>query len=121
MASILLVEDEASTVMIISSALSKAGHTVVAAASGGEGLQKAKASSPQLIIMDMSMPGMSGFEAIRKLKAEPSLQAIPVLALTSAITAADRDEAYEAGCDAFESKPVDFTRLLARVKELTGS
>jgi len=120
MVSILLVEDEASTVMLISKALTKAGHTVAAAPSGEEGLAKAKTAKPDLVIMDMSMPGMSGFEAIRRLKADAATRAIPVLALTSAVTAGDRDEAYDAGCDAFEPKPIDISRLLARVSELTG-
>ncbi|MDX2143505.1 MAG: response regulator [Rhodospirillaceae bacterium] len=117
MATILLVEDEKSTVLLLSSALTKAGHAVTAAGSGVEALTKVKTAPFDLVIMDMSMPGMSGFEAIRKLKSDPTTRATPILALTGATTAGDRDEAYDAGCDAFENKPIDITRLLARVKE----
>jgi CheY-like chemotaxis protein len=118
MATILLVEDEKSTVLLLKSAMTKAGHAVTAAESGADALAKVSASRFDLIIMDMSMPGMSGFEAIRKLKSNPETRAIPILALTGAITAGDRDEAYDAGCDAFENKPIDIARLLARVTEL---
>jgi CheY-like chemotaxis protein len=104
--------------MLLSRALTKAGYAVASAADGTEGLAKVKAAKPDLILMDMSMPGMSGFEAIRRLKADPATKTIPVVALTGATTAADRDEAYEAGCDAYEAKPVNIERLLARMKEL---
>lgn len=122
MVSILLVEDEKSTVALLTRSLTKAGHTVTAAETGEDGLIKAKATPPpQLILMDMGLPGISGFEAIRKLKADPATKTIPILALTGAVTSGDRDEAYEAGCDAYATKPIDLALLAARVKELTGS
>ena len=120
MAEILIVEDEKSVVAFLTRALTDAGYTVSAAKNGSEGVARARLTRPQLILMDMSMPKLNGWEATRQLKADPATSAIPVLALTSAMTAADKDEAYEAGCDGFETKPVDLPRLLGRIKELTG-
>jgi CheY-like chemotaxis protein len=120
MSKILIVEDEAFSVALLARALKGAQHVVLTAVDGSDGIAKANADPPDLIIMDMSMPKMSGFEAIRQLKASTATSAIPIIALTSANTAEDRQEAYEGGCDAYESKPVDIPRLLAHVKELTS-
>ncbi|MBL8642750.1 MAG: response regulator [Rhodospirillaceae bacterium] len=117
MASILIVEDEKSSAMLITQALTRAGHTVTAATDGADGIAKVKSLKPDLVIMDMSMPKMNGWQAIRSLKADAATSAIPIIALTGATTAGDRDEAYEAGCDAYENKPIDIPRLIARVKE----
>lgn len=119
MASVLLIEDEKSTVMLVTRALKNAGHDVTAAEDGEDGVAKFKAMRPDLVIVDMGLPGLSGFEVIRQIRAETSPKKTAVLALTAAITSGDRDEAYEAGCDAYENKPVDLTRLLARITELT--
>jgi CheY-like chemotaxis protein len=121
MAHVLIVEDEKSSVLLMSAALKRAGHTVTAASDGAEGIAKAQSLKPDLVIMDMGMPKMNGFEAIRALKRDAATKAIPILALTGATTAADRDEAYEAGCDGYESKPIDIQRLLDRVKEFLKS
>jgi len=80
----------------------------------------ARKNKPDLVIMDMSMPGMNGWEAIRQLKGAADTKAIPIIALTSMTTAEDRDEAYSAGCDAYEAKPIDVQRLEERIKELIG-
>ena len=117
MATVLIVEDETFTVELLSLVLKKAGHTILVANDGAVGVATALKAKPDLIIMDMSMPTMTGWEAIRKLKAAPETKTIPVIALTSATTAEDRDEAYAAGCDAYESKPIDIGRLHERIKE----
>lgn len=119
MASILIVEDERFSVTLLKEALKKAGHQVSFAKNGAAGVAKAKQDLPNLIVMDLNMPEMHGFEAIRQIKSDLATGRIPIIALTSALTAQDRDEAYDAGCDAFEEKPIDMPRILARIKELT--
>jgi two-component system cell cycle response regulator DivK len=121
MATILIVEDEPFTVELLTRALEQAGHKVSSAANGVDGVAKVKKARPDLVIMDMSMPKMNGWEATRLLKGDAATRDIPVLALTSAVTAEDRDEAYTAGCDAYVTKPVHMARLLERVEELTGA
>jgi CheY-like chemotaxis protein len=121
MATILIVEDERFSVALLKEALVRAGYKVIFAKHGADGVAKAKRDLPDLVIMDMNMPEMTGWEAIRQLKADTATGKIPVIALTSAQTAGDRDEAYEAGCDAYEAKPIDLARILARVKALTGA
>lgn len=120
MAHILIVEDEKSVATFLDRTLTAAGHTTTLAKDGADGLIKAKSGPINLVIMDLSMPKMNGWDATRALKADAATWQIPVLALTSAGTSADRDEAYQAGCDAFETKPVDIPRLLERVSELTA-
>ncbi len=121
MAEILIVEDEPSVVAFLERALTGAGYSVSSARNGTEGIARARLTRPNLVIMDMSMPKLDGWAATRALKADPITQHIPVMALTSAISAGDRDAAYEAGCDGYETKPIDLARLLERVKELAGS
>jgi two-component system cell cycle response regulator DivK len=118
MARILIVEDEVSVAAFLTRLLSPEGHEVEIARNGLEGVKKAMSDKPDLIIMDLSLPKLNGWDATRKLKADATTRAIPVLALTSAATAADRDEAYQAGCDAYETKPIDLERLKARITEL---
>jgi two-component system cell cycle response regulator DivK len=118
MARILIVEDEVSVVAFLTRLLSPEGHEIVVAKDGVDGVKKASSDKPDLIIMDLSLPKMNGWDATRKLKADAATKAIPVLALTSAATSADRDEAYQAGCDAYETKPIDLDRLKARITEL---
>jgi CheY-like chemotaxis protein len=120
MARILIVDDEYAVVNFLSRAIMGAGHTLDSAKNGQHGLERAKAERPDLIIMDLSMPKLNGWDATRKLKADPDTAGIPIIALTSAVTSTDRDEAYSAGCDAFETKPVDLSRLLGRITELTS-
>ena len=119
MATILIVEDEKSIIALLTRVLSQAGHVVTSAANGAEGILKIQREAPDLVIMDMSMPRLNGWDATRLLKASPATRHIPILALTSAITAEDRMEAYRAGCDAYETKPIDLKRLVTRVADLT--
>jgi CheY-like chemotaxis protein len=121
MAAILIVEDERFSVALLKEALQRAGHKVMFAKNGTDGVARTKKDLPDLVIMDMNMPEMNGWEAIRQIKSNTSTRKIPIIALTSAVTAEDRDEAYSAGCDAYEAKPVDMPRMLTRIKELTGS
>ena len=118
MAHVLLVDDDKTTAALYRAALSKAGHTVTTAKNGTLGIAEAKKHRPGLIVMDLGMPEPNGFETMRLLKQDPDTKAIPVLALSGAKTAEDKDEAYEAGCAAYEVKPIAMKRLLDRVTEL---
>ena len=121
MAKILVVEDEQFSAVIVGHIIRNAGHTVIPARDGKEAISKAKRERPDLIIMDLSLPAMTGWEATRRIKSDPATSGIPIVALTASLTAADRDEAYEAGCDAYETKPIDVERLLTHVTELVKS
>jgi CheY-like chemotaxis protein len=115
---ILLVEDNEMNRDMLSRRLLKNGYEVVLAMDGGEGLAKARAESPDLILMDMSLPGLDGWEATRQLKAEPGTRGIPVIALTAHAMAGDRQKALSAGCDDFDTKPVELPRLLTKIQAL---
>ena len=91
------------------------------AVDGAEGVEKARAELPDLILMDMSLPVMDGWEATRTLKADEATQAIPVIALTAHAMSTDREKALEAGCDAYETKPVELPRLLETMEKLLAS
>jgi CheY-like chemotaxis protein len=118
MAHVLLVEDDKATRNLLKATLAKAGHTVAVANDGAAGFEEATKQRPDLIVMDLGLPQVSGYQAIRHLKRHPLTQAIPVLVLSGATTAADKDEAYEAGCDAYETKPVQIQRFMERVEEV---
>ena len=118
MAKILLVEDQEMNRDMLSRRLTKRGYEVSIAVDGAEGVEKARAESPDLILMDMSLPVMDGWEATRTLKADEATQAIPVIALTAHAMSTDREKALEAGCDAYETKPVDLPRLLGTMEKL---
>ncbi len=90
------------------------------AVDGEEGVAKAQAEAPALILMDMSLPGIDGWEATRRLKAAPQTQRIPVIALTAHAMSDDREKALEAGCDDFDTKPVELPRLLSKIQALLG-
>jgi CheY-like chemotaxis protein len=117
-AKILLVEDNEMNRDMLSRRLLRNGYEVVLAMDGGEGLAKARAESPDLILMDMSLPGLDGWEATRQLKAEPGTRGIPVIALTAHAMAGDRQKALSAGCDDFDTKPVELSRLLTKIQAL---
>jgi CheY-like chemotaxis protein len=117
-ASILIIEDERAIIALLTRVLAQAGHVVASAANGAEGIVKIEREAPDLIIMDISMPRLNGLDAMRLLKASPATRRIPILALTSAVTAEDRKEAYQAGCDAYETKPFDLKRLMSRIEDL---
>lgn len=118
MARILLVEDNEMNRDMLSRRLEKRGHTVSIAVDGGAGLEKARAEKPDIILMDMSLPVMDGWEATRQLKADPGTAKIPVIALTAHAMTSDRDKALAAGCDDFDTKPVELPRLLGKIDEL---
>lgn len=118
MATILLVEDNEMNRDMLSRRLERRGFTVVCAVDGQDGLAIAQAQRPDLVLMDMSLPVLDGWEATRRLKADPALRSIPVIALTAHAMANDEQQAREAGCDDFDTKPVELPRLLAKIQAL---
>jgi CheY-like chemotaxis protein len=113
---ILLVEDNEMNRDMLSRRLRRKGFAVSIASDGPQGLAAALEGSPDLILMDLSLPGIDGWEATRLLKADPQTQAIPIIALTAHAMAGDRERAFEAGCDDYDMKPIDFARLLAKIE-----
>jgi len=120
MTKILLVEDNEMNRDMLSRRLQKQGYEVVMAVDGEEGVAKAQSEAPALILMDMSLPGIDGWEATRRLKAAPQTQKIPVIALTAHAMTDDRAKALAAGCDDFDTKPVELSRLLSKIQTLLG-
>jgi two-component system, cell cycle response regulator DivK len=118
MAKILLVEDDEMNRDMLSRRLERRGYQVVIAVDGGQGLRLARSEAPDLILMDMSLPGLDGWQAARQLKAVPATQAIPILALTAHAMASDREKAVEAGCNDYDTKPIEFPRLLGKIQAL---
>ena len=118
MAKVLLVEDQEMNRDMLSRRLKKRGYEVSIAVDGAEGVEKARSESPDLILMDMSLPVMDGWEATRILKADDGTRSIPVVALTAHAMSTDREKAFEAGCDAYETKPIELPRLLETMEKL---
>ncbi len=118
MPKILLVEDQEMNRDMLSRRLKKRGYDGEIAVDGAEGLEKAKSTSPDLILMDMSLPVIDGWEATRRLKADDETKAVPVIAPTAHAMSTDREKAMEAGCDAYETKPVELPRLLEAIEKL---
>ena len=118
MSKILLVEDNELNRDMLSRRLIKRGYDVVIAVDGAEGVALAKAEHPDLILMDMSLPVMTGWDATRELKADPDTKTIPVIALTAHAMQGDREQAMEAGCEDFDTKPVELKRLLEKMEKL---
>ena len=118
MAKVLLVEDQEDNRDMLSRRLKKRGYEVAIAVDGAEGVEKARSEAPDLILMDMSLPVMDGWEATRILKAEDDTRSIPVVALTAHAMSTDREKAFEAGCDAYETKPIELPRLLETMEKL---
>jgi len=118
MAKILLVEDNEMNRDMLSRRLRKKGYEVVMAVDGEQGVAMAEAQAPALILMDMSLPGLDGWEATRRLKSAAGTRAIPVIALTAHAMAGDREKALAAGCDDFDTKPIELERLLAKMAAL---
>ncbi len=118
MAKILLVEDDEMNRDMLSRRLERRGYQVVIAVDGGQGLMLAQSEAPDLILMDMSLPVLDGWEATRQLKAAPATQAIPIIALTAHAMAGDRAQAVEAGCNDYDTKPIEFPRLLGKIQAL---
>jgi two-component system cell cycle response regulator DivK len=118
MPKILLVEDNEMNRDMLTRRLEKRGYTVVVAVDGGEGVAKTKAELPDLILMDMSLPVLDGWDATRQVKADPATAGIPIIALTAHAMESDRQKALGAGCDDFDTKPVELPRLLLKIEEL---
>ena len=118
MAKILLVEDNEMNRDMLSRRLERRGYTVVMAEDGAKGVALARSDSPDIILMDMSLPVVDGWEATRQIKAAPETKAIPVIALTAHAMAGDEERALASGCDDYETKPVDLPKLLAKIDAL---
>lgn len=115
MAKILLVEDNELNRDMLSRRLTRRGFEVLLAADGEEGITKAAAELPDLILMDMSLPKLDGWESTRRIKADASTAAIPVIALTAHAMSGDREQALAAGCDDYDTKPIELDRLLEKI------
>jgi two-component system cell cycle response regulator DivK len=118
MPKVLLVEDNEMNRDMLSRRLARRGFEVLIAADGEQGVRMAKAELPDLILMDMSLPVLDGWDATRQIKAEGSTQFIPLIALTAHAMAGDRDRALQAGCDDYDTKPIELPRLLGKMDRL---
>ena len=121
MPKILIVEDNEMNRDMLSRRLAKKGYDVVIALDGGAGVAMATSEKPDLILMDMSLPVMDGWTATRRVKEDAATRHIPVIALTAHAMASDRDKALDAGCDDYDTKPIELTRLLGKIEALLGS
>jgi CheY-like chemotaxis protein len=120
MMKILYVEDNDDNVYMLKNRLTRAGFTVLIAPDGTQGVAMAGSECPDLILMDITLPDIDGGEATRRIKADAATKHIPVIALTANAMAGDREKALAAGCDDFDTKPVDLPRLLGKIKALAG-
>ena len=120
MPKILLVEDQKVIRDSLSRRLQRRDYEVIVAVNGEQGVRMAQSEAPDLILMDMGLPVLDGWEATRQLKAAPATRSIPIIAVTAHTTAADRDKAFEAGCDEFVAKSIDFAQLMLRIRGLLG-
>jgi len=116
MAKILIVEDNPMNRDMLSRRLIRSGHLVLMAGDGRQGITSAQTENPDLILMDMSLPEIDGWEATRRLKSDKSTRRIPVIALTAHAMSSDRQKCMEAGCDDYDTKPVDYQRLTAKIQ-----
>ena len=115
---ILYIEDNEDNILILQRRLGRHGYEVISAMDGAEGIAMAAEHKPDLILMDLSLPVMDGWEAARHLKAAPETKDIPIVALTSHAMVGEREKALAAGCDDFDTKPVEFQRLLGKIRAL---
>lgn len=118
MPKVLVVEDNEANRDMLSRRLQRRGFEVVFAIDGAEGVAKSKSDMPDIVLMDMSLPVMNGWEATRAIKADTNTAHIPVIALTAHSMAGDREKAMEAGCDDYDTKPVELDRLLGKMSQL---
>ena len=121
---ILYVEDNEDNIFMLKNRLTRAGHTVIVATDGAQGVAMALSEQPDVILMDLSLPVLDGWQATREIKAAADTKHIPVIALTANAMAGDREKALAAGCDDYDTKPVELPRLLGKIKQLaerTGS
>ncbi len=118
MARILCIEDSDDNLFVLHRRLSRAGFDVKVSINGAEGVEWAKALQPDLVVMDLNLPGMNGWDATRRLKNQPETRHIPVLVLTAHTSGKSRHHAFAAGCDDYETKPIDFSALLQKIRAL---
>ncbi len=118
MAKILLVEDSEMSRDMLARRLARRGYEVVTAVDGGQGVTLAQTEAPDLILMDMNLPVLDGSDATRQLKAAPATRSIPIIALTAHAMSGDREKALEAGCDDYDTKPIELERLLGKIEAL---
>jgi two-component system, cell cycle response regulator DivK len=118
MAKILLVEDNEMNRDMLTRRLVRNGHTVVVAIDGEQGVVMASSEAPDIVLMDMSLPVLDGWAATRQIRADPATRDIPVIALTAHAMSGDREKALEAGCNDYDTKPVDLPRLLGKIAAL---
>ena len=115
---ILYVEDNDDNIYVLENRMKRAGFTVMIARDGAQGVAMASAEQPDLILMDLSLPVLDGWEATRRIKAAPETKHIPVIALTANAMTGDREKAMAAGCDDFDTKPLELARLLGKIRAL---
>lgn len=120
MSTILLVEDNELNRDMLSRRLTRKGFQVVLAVDGQEGIDRARTDGPDLILMDLSLPKIDGWKAMSILKSDTATEGIPIIALTAHAMAGDRARAFESGCDDYDTKPVEFARLLGKIRSLLG-
>jgi CheY-like chemotaxis protein len=118
MPKILLVEDNEMNRDMLSRRLIRSGYEIILAVDGAQGVAMAASAAPDLVLMDMSLPVLDGWEATRRLKGDPATRGLPVIALTAHAMAGDEAKAREAGCDDFDTKPVEYPRLLSKIEGL---
>jgi CheY-like chemotaxis protein len=118
MATVLLVEDSEPNRDTLARRLAQRGYDVLVAADGAQGVERARAEAPDVILLDLTLPVLDGWEAARRLKGDAKTHGIPIIALSAHAMAQDRERALAAGCDAYETKPVDLERLLAAIGKL---
>jgi two-component system cell cycle response regulator DivK len=121
MAKVLLVEDNEMNRDMLSRRLIRRGFQVVFAVDGQQGIDLAGSERPDIILMDMSLPAIDGWEATRRVKADNATRSVPVIGLTAHAMAGDREKAIEAGCDDYETKPVELDRLISKIERLLGA
>ena len=121
MTKVLLVEDNEMNRDMLSRRLNRRGYDVVFAVDGQQGLEVARSEKPDIIIMDLSLPVMDGWEATRRVKSDDALRNVPVIALTAHTMSGDRERALEAGCDDYDTKPVELDRLIGKIERLLGA
>lgn len=118
MKKILYIEDNDDNIYMLTRRLKRHDYNVLVALDAEQGLPIAETETPNLIIMDLKLPGLDGWEASRRLKSNPLTESIPIIALSASAMVEDRDRALDVGCDDFDTKPVDFTRLLSKIEAL---
>ena len=120
MTKILLVEDNEMNQDMLTRRLERRGYQIVLATDGAQGVALASSELPDLILMDMSLPVLDGWDATRQIKADPATAGIPVIALTAHAMSGDRERALQAGCDDYDTKPIELPRLLGKIEALIG-